>query len=193
VQGFRFQSFKVFETLKHLKLALHATLALERRSGTSCEIVQTYARMISHDWHVQPSCQRPNRGPPERREFSPARNFVESSLRSPGQPRRLSLHTNPTVLETLQTYRAAEKAVNARIPQDFQMISTSGLRSGRKSGARCHPQHVRSTGEEPALALKGRNSMVFRGSERNRKKSRLSARQNGRQEIDKRTCWRSLP
>jgi hypothetical protein len=26
---------------------------------------------VSHDWHVQPSCQRPNRGPPERREFSP--------------------------------------------------------------------------------------------------------------------------
>src|SRR5579872_3520226 len=26
---------------------------------------------VSHDWHVQPSCQRPNRGPPRRREFSP--------------------------------------------------------------------------------------------------------------------------
>jgi hypothetical protein len=26
---------------------------------------------LSHDWHVQPSCQRPNRIPPKRREFSP--------------------------------------------------------------------------------------------------------------------------
>ena len=26
---------------------------------------------VSHDWHVQPSCQRPNRGPPRRCEFSP--------------------------------------------------------------------------------------------------------------------------
>jgi hypothetical protein len=26
---------------------------------------------VSHDWHVQPSCQRPNRDPPERCEFSP--------------------------------------------------------------------------------------------------------------------------
>ncbi len=26
---------------------------------------------VSHDWHVQPSCQRPNRGPPKRCEFSP--------------------------------------------------------------------------------------------------------------------------
>ncbi len=29
---------------------------------------------ISHDWHVQPSCQRPNRNPPRRREFSPGEN-----------------------------------------------------------------------------------------------------------------------
>jgi len=47
---------------------------IEDRGGLSCEIVQTYARMISHDWHVQPSCQRPNRNPPRRREFSPGEN-----------------------------------------------------------------------------------------------------------------------
>jgi hypothetical protein len=29
---------------------------------------------ISHDWHVQPSCQRPDRNPPRRREFSPGKN-----------------------------------------------------------------------------------------------------------------------
>jgi hypothetical protein len=73
VEG-RLASSYELRALSGLKTATHveaATLALERRSGTSCEIVQTYARMISHDWHVQPSCQRPNRGPPERREFSP--------------------------------------------------------------------------------------------------------------------------
>jgi hypothetical protein len=32
----------------------------------------------------------------------------------------------PTVLETLQTYRAAKNAVNRFIPQDFQMFSTTG-------------------------------------------------------------------
>ena len=31
---------------------------------------------VSHDWHVQPSCQRPNRGPPRRREFSPGKFAV---------------------------------------------------------------------------------------------------------------------
>jgi hypothetical protein len=67
---------------------------------------------VSHDWHVQPSCQRPNRGPPRRREFSPG---------------ELATRANPTVLETLQTYSAAENPVNHRFPQNFQMISTSGI------------------------------------------------------------------
>ncbi len=33
---------------------------------------------------------------------------------------------NPTVLETLQTYRAAQNPVNASVPQNFHQISTSG-------------------------------------------------------------------
>ena len=73
---------------------------------------------VSHDWHVQPSCQRPNRGPPRRREFSPGGFFFVSKPTS----------ANPTVLETLQTYRAAQNPVNRYVPQDFQMISTSGIR-----------------------------------------------------------------
>ena len=49
-----------------------ATLALERRSGLSCEIASDLRpNPLSHDWHVQPNCQRPNRDPPERDEFSP--------------------------------------------------------------------------------------------------------------------------
>jgi len=44
---------------------------------------------VSHDWHVQPSCQRPNRGPPRRCEFSPG---------------GAATRAKPTVLETLQTY-----------------------------------------------------------------------------------------
>jgi hypothetical protein len=38
--------------------------------GLSCEIVSDLCpNPFSHDWHVQPSCQRPNRLPPERRAF----------------------------------------------------------------------------------------------------------------------------
>src|SRR5580692_8174454 len=44
----------------------------EVHGGLSCEIVSDLCpNPLSHDWHVQPSCQRPNRIPPERREFSP--------------------------------------------------------------------------------------------------------------------------
>src|ERR1700683_491058 len=66
---------------------------------------------VSHDWHVQPSCQRRNRGPPKRCEFSPG-DLAEAK---------------PTVLETLQTYRRGVDPVNDRFPQNFQMISTSGM------------------------------------------------------------------
>src|SRR5580704_8110179 len=44
----------------------------EVHGGLSCEIVSDLCpNPFSHDWHVQPSCQRPNRIPPKRREFSP--------------------------------------------------------------------------------------------------------------------------
>ena len=47
----------------------------------------------SHDWHVQPSCQRPNRFPPERRVFSPEGSPVQlSSLRSTGRVRDPAPH-----------------------------------------------------------------------------------------------------
>src|SRR5260370_9337626 len=71
---------------------------------------------VSHDWHVQPSCQRPNRGPPRRREFSPGGNAARAK---------------PTVLETLQTYRRGANPVNCWFPQNFQWISTVGKRAGR--------------------------------------------------------------
>jgi hypothetical protein len=53
---------------------------------------------VSHDWHVQPSCQRPNRGPPKRREFSPGGVAVGGLKAAP--------YAKPTVLETLQAYVA---------------------------------------------------------------------------------------
>ena len=46
----------------------------EVHGGLSCEIVSDLCpNPFSHDWHVQPSCQRPNRLPPERRAFSSRR------------------------------------------------------------------------------------------------------------------------
>ena len=88
-------------------------ILLREPSGLSCEIVSDLCpNPFSHDWHVQPSCQRPNHVPPERREFSPAGHTPSAS---------------PTVLETLQTYRAAQSPVNGSIPQNFHLISTRGM------------------------------------------------------------------
>ena len=81
-------------------------------SGLSCEIVSDLCpNPFSHDWHVQPNFQRPNRIPPKRREFSPV---------------RLASSANPTVLETFQTYRAQQTRVNASPAQNFHPISTVG-------------------------------------------------------------------
>jgi len=72
----------------------------EVHGGLSCEIVSDLCpNPFSHDWHVQPSCQRPNRLPPERRAFSSRRTrFLGAN----------PIRANPAVLETLQTYRSRQ-------------------------------------------------------------------------------------
>jgi len=62
--------------------------------------------LSSHDWHVQPICQRPNRLPPERRAFSPERicSYAQAVRRRHSCPRPTSRARtrNPSVLETLK-------------------------------------------------------------------------------------------
>ena len=112
-------------------------------------------------------CQRPNRDPPERREFSPG----ESSY---GQAHS----ANPTVLETLQTYCAAQNPVNACIPQNFHAFSTSGKAA--------EEQRSGSLSSKTA-----RNGMAFRLEVQTR--LFFGARQSGRQKIEKRSyVWRFL-
>jgi hypothetical protein len=85
-----------------------------------------HPKSFSHDWHVQPSCQRPNRPPPERRAFGTD---------------RIASSANPTVLETLQTYRAAHVTstrashrISTRFPQwEFRTADGRELTSGPKS------------------------------------------------------------
>ena len=119
---------------------------------------------VSRDWHVQPSCQRSNRGPPERRAFSPGEFFFV------GNPTR----ANPTVLETLQTYCAALNPVNARLPQDFQMISTSGV-------------FQIGPGQESKSSKSARNSMQLPFETTPLSAFAFWAARYGRQEIEKRT------
>jgi len=81
-----------------------ASCEAAKKKFTVVYLVRSFGLMpesVSHDWHVQPSCQRPNRGPPERREFSPGgvavrRNRLSSKLYKHtvrGGSRQLALST----------------------------------------------------------------------------------------------------
>src|SRR5258708_36504567 len=94
----------------------------EVHGGLSCEIVSELCpNPFSHDWHVQPSCQRPNRLPPERRGFRSRRiRFLggKPNKSKSGCPR------NPTNISS------AGNPVNLHIPQHFHVFSTWGKRLG---------------------------------------------------------------
>lgn len=104
------------------------------RTGLSCEIARTFnpstsgvstthshARWsLSHDWHVQPSCQRPKRLPPERR--------VSAGNPSPDpRPRSSTLQTSQNIGENLFTlsrlFAHCQPGEAVRNPEDFDSIS----------------------------------------------------------------------
>src|SRR6202042_2440825 len=89
--------------------------AREVHGGLSCEIVSDLCpNPFSHDWHVQPSCQRPNRLPPERRAFSSRRTrFLRATPISCGKPSKLESGRprNPSNISF------APNPVNASAPQ----------------------------------------------------------------------------
>ena len=148
------------------------------QSGLSCEIASDLCpNPFSHDWHVQPSCQRPNRFPPKRYEFSP----TESSHQACARPNNRGgcPYLNPAVLETFQTYRAHKNPVNANIPQNFHQISTWKAHSGRRT---------KGAGFRPCLIA--RSSMVFR-SEKPLNSAHAEAEDKKLRKDLK--FWRSLP
>ncbi len=91
---------------------------------------------ISHDWHVQPSCQRPNRDPPRRCELSPG----ESARKQIRLSSKLDKHTGRRI--SCQTTQLTG------FPDDFHIGKTwSG--TGELDGA-ARKQHatVRPSGRE---------------------------------------------
>jgi hypothetical protein len=115
---------------------------------------------------------------------------------------------DPAVLETLQTYLAAENPVNACIPQNFHVISTVGnwgnadagrLNQDSQKRRTPSPKTVRFCHSEPAKpernlllptrSTDARNGMAFRFE----RGAHFGARRSGRQKIEKRSyVWRSL-
>ena len=61
---------------------------------------------LSHDWHVQPSCQRPNRGPPERCEFSPG-ELAQVQIRLSSKPYKHTVRRK--ILSTPTSHRLSTR------------------------------------------------------------------------------------
>src|SRR5579862_6753504 len=121
--GWRHRSASCFFGL--LPLAKQRSREERVHGGLSCEIVQTYARMISHDWHVQPSCQRPNRGPPGRGEFSPGENA------------RMRIRLSSKLYNHTLRGKSRQSPLPTEFPDDFHIGKGTGERT---SEAKAHIQ-----------------------------------------------------
>ena len=64
---------------------------------------------ISHDWHVQPSCQRPNRDPPRRREFSP------------GESTRMRIRLSSKLDKHTGRRKSRQSSLPTEFPDDFHI------------------------------------------------------------------------
>src|SRR5580704_822745 len=112
-----------------LSLLLLASCEAAKKKFTVVYLVRSFELIlesVSHDWHVQPSCQRPNRGPPKRCEFSPG---------------GIAARAKPTVLETLQAYVAVyipSIIASHRISRCFPHQDRFG-KWRRESCRRCRP------------------------------------------------------
>jgi hypothetical protein len=110
---------------------------------------------VSHDWHVQPSCQRPNRGPPERREFSPGDLAVRRNRLSS----KLYKHT--------ARGESRQSALPTEFPDDFH-IGKSVRSGGGRAASDSRFLTIKPFGMTRLLvgglrrALFARNSMAFR-------------------------------
>ena len=132
-----FQQCEMAPPFSLLLLCLFAPFEAAKKKFTVVYLVRSFELIlesVSHDWHVQPSCQRPNRGPPKRCEFSPGGFFSVSKPTS----------GNPTVLETLQTYvRGKILSIDAshRISRCFPQVDRFGMRrqESAASGRMCRP------------------------------------------------------
>jgi hypothetical protein len=92
--------------------------------GLSCEIVSDLCpNPLSHDWHVQPSCQRPNRLPPERRAFSP------------GEPAQVRIRLSSKPYNNIGRAKPCQSAHPTAFPRVFHMrkVFRMGGRGAQKA------------------------------------------------------------
>jgi hypothetical protein len=88
---------------------------------------------VSHDWHVQPSCQRPNRGPPRRREFSPG-ELAQVRIRLSSKPYK---HTVRLI--------SRQSSLPTEFPDDFHIgKSVRGAAAGELPAKTKIPRYARN-------------------------------------------------
>jgi hypothetical protein len=135
----------------------------EVHGGLSCEIVSDLCpNPLSHDWHVQPSCQRPNRLPPERCAFSSRRTRLLGRTQE-----RIRLSSKP------YKHTVRRKILQPKHPTVFPRVfhigkTRGGTRTGeRTSGAKAQISWAALAARLEVVpfrfaSLLTRNSMAFR-------------------------------
>jgi hypothetical protein len=108
--------------------------------GLSCEIRPDLCPShSSHDWHVQPSCQRPNRFPPERCAFSPegleeprARRARLHKIRPSSKPFKVTVRAG--ILSTHWAHRISTGYAHGRnlvIPSEARCFAWRNIKRSR--------------------------------------------------------------
>jgi hypothetical protein len=93
---------------------------------------------ISHDWHVQPSCQRPNRDPPRRCEFSPG-GFTQVRNRLSSKPYKHTVRR-----------KSRQSSLPTEFPDDFHN-GNAGSEGGRAASEKRIP-HDKAVRNDRALS-----------------------------------------
>ncbi len=131
--------------------------------------------MISHDWHVQPSCQRPNRGPPERREFSPGGD-TQVRLRLSSKPYKHTVRR-----------KSRQRSHPTGFPDDFHMGNVGAKRES--GGKKQTPRSARNDKPDAGWSCRSALKSAQQYGPPLAQRSDFGACQNGRQKIEKRTCF----
>jgi hypothetical protein len=89
---------------------------------------------LSHDWHVQPSCQRPNRVPPKRREFSPG-ELARVQIRLSSKPYKHTVRRKTLSIDALHRISRCFPHREAPGWSAAQESSTQGLKPDSEWGS----------------------------------------------------------
>ena len=159
----------------------------------------------SHDWHVQPSCQRPNRFPPERRVFSPEGSYVQlSSLRSTGRVRNPSPHKKllcpRNLIKLLVLLLACQPIVPTGFPLEIHIWELDRNRLAlrdRTADGGCPHASCGSSGTLLLTQQDASSAMRCRRLKRQVRRERFrhgpfKPKQGGRLLVKKRSFWRFL-